>query len=99
MILLLVAFAICTLYILAKRKYDTNLPLAFYAALIVFINVTGQELDPYLFSSGLLAALMLRFEFMNRAITRLIWAVEMAAVAGIALQFLKEVFSLRLPNF
>ncbi len=99
-ILLLIAFAIYTLSFLAKGRFDSNLPLVFYVALIAFINISGQNLvNVYLFCGGLLAALILRFEFMNGVVTRVIWVAAMGAVAGIAFQFLRALFDLRLPRF
>jgi hypothetical protein len=91
--LLLVAFALYVLHFLSKQKLDSNLPLLFYIGLVIFTNSTGRQVNPYLLTSGLALALLLRFEFLNGGFTRIVLWLEMLAVTGIAVNFLREAFS------
>ena len=65
--LLVVALAAAAVLLLLRKKYDSNLPLFFYFVAVVFTNLTDREVNPYLFYTGLIFALLLRFEFMNQA--------------------------------
>jgi hypothetical protein len=94
--MLLVAFAIYVLHFLVKKKLDSNLPLLFYIALLIFMNLTGRSLSPYLFAAGVSLALLLRFEFLNGTFTKVILFLEMLAVAGIAVKFTGDILGLRL---
>jgi predicted membrane protein len=94
--MLLVAFAIYVLRFLAKKQLDSNLPLLFYIALLIFINFSGRSLNPYLFAAGLSLALLLRFEFLNSALTKFVLWLEMLAIVGIAVKFAGDIFGLNL---
>jgi hypothetical protein len=97
--LLLVAFAMWVLQSLSKKDVDSPLPLLFYCGLVAYANFTDREVNTYLFSAGLLTALFLRFEFMNRAFTRIALILEFLLVSGIAAEFLNDVFRLRRTLF
>ena len=94
--LLLVALATYALIHLMKRRLESNIPLLFYSALMAFMTTTGHEMNTMLFIAGLCGALVLRFEFMNRVFTNIVWTLEVAAMSGIALLFIVEVFGIRL---
>jgi hypothetical protein len=94
--MLLIAFAIYVLHFLAKKKLDSNLPLLFYITLLIYINFSGRSLNPYLFAAGLSLALLLRFEFLNGALTKLVLWLEMLAIAGIAVKFTGDILGLTL---
>ena len=93
-ILLLVALAAVALGSLFKRQFESNLPLLFYCAVMVFMASTGRGMDAPLVLCGLIATLVLRFEFMNRRITKVVWLAAVVAVAGIMFQFVTEVFGI-----
>lgn len=94
-VLLLVAFAIYALYCLSKNKLDSNIPLLFYVSLVGLMNCTDRSVNTYLFVTGFILALMLRFEFMNRAFTRFVLGAEMLTLSAIAGFFLADIFNLR----
>jgi hypothetical protein len=94
--MLLVALAVYALMNLFKRRLDSNIPLVFYCAAMAFMASTGRELNTVLFLAGLGGALVLRFEFMNRWVTNVVWAFEVAAMGGIAFLFAVEVLGIRL---
>ena len=93
--LLVIAFAVWVLYFLGKRKLDSNLPLIFYGAVFAFLRYSERDLNNYLFLGGLILALMLRFEFMNRFFTAMTLSLEILAIAGIAAKFFGDAFDLR----
>lgn len=90
--LLLIAFAGVALYPLLKRRMESNVPLLFYCALVMYMTATGREPNTFLFLGGLFAALMLRFEFLSVALMNFFWGVEIIALLGFATRFFKEIF-------
>src|SRR5206468_253085 len=78
--LLVMALGIIALYMLFRQKADSNMPILYYVAMIVFMTMTDRDISPYLFYSGLAIALLLRFEFMNASFTKFIVSVEIIAM-------------------
>ncbi len=70
--LLVVALAVLTVAFLLRKRYDSNLPLLFYFIAITFTNAFDRPVNPYIMYSGLVLALLLRFEFMGRGFTKFI---------------------------
>ena len=70
--LLVVALAMLTVIFLLRKRYDSNLPLIFYFIAITFTNAFDRPVNPYIMYSGLVLALLLRFEFMGRGFTKFI---------------------------
>jgi len=64
--MLVMALGIIALYWLFRQKTDSNMPLLFYIAMIIFMTMTDRDFHPYLFYPGLGLALLLRFEFGHR---------------------------------
>ncbi len=89
--LLMVALAAVVLWVLSKKKFDSNLPLMFYLGLVVFNHFTDRGVDQYLFGGGLILAMLLRFEFLNSAFSKMLMVLEMCAVVLIAYSFLAQV--------
>jgi hypothetical protein len=90
--LLVVSLAIVAMLFLIRKKYDSNLPLFFYFIAVVFTNMTDMSVNPYLMVVGLGFALLLRFEFMNPAFTKLVAGLTTASMGVIVYVFLVEVF-------
>ena len=80
---LLVAFAILVMFIRTKNWLDSNVPLIFYAIMIAYTRAVDSRVPVLLILIGLGLSLLLRFEFMNNAMTRLIRYLEIVALAGI----------------
>jgi hypothetical protein len=90
--LLVIALAVVTLVFLIKGRYDSNLPLLFYAVTVGLISATDRSLDPYLLCTGIVFALVLRFEFMGKSFTKLVGVLNTFAISMITIVFLAEVF-------
>jgi hypothetical protein len=80
--LLVVALATITVAFLIKQRYDSNLPLLFYVVAFAFASFVDRPLNPYIMYTGLILALLLRFEFMGRGFTKFIaWGATFSLVA------------------
>jgi len=93
--LLLIALGVYVLCFLGKRKLDSNLPLVFYGAVFAFVRYSERDLHPYIFFGGLIVALLLRFEFMNRLFTTMALSLEMLAIGAIAAKLFGDAFGLQ----
>lgn len=83
---------VIVILVLLRKKVDSNLPLIFYMAVIIFTLTTQRELHPYLLYSGLALALLLRFEFLNEPLTKVVLYLEIFALVCIIWAFLIQVF-------
>ncbi len=90
--LLVVALALISVFFLLRKRYHSNLPLFFYFVTVVFTNMTDRTVSPYLLYSGLVLALLLRFEFMNRSFSRAVALCTTCSIFLISLVFLGQVF-------
>ncbi len=80
---LLVAFAILVIFIRTKNWLDSNVPLFYYAIMIAYTRAVDSRVPILLILVGLGLSLLLRFEFMNAVMIRLIRYLEIAALGGI----------------
>ena|SRR5882724_2629883 len=78
--MLVMALGILAMYMLFRQKTDSNLPILYYIAMIIFMTMTERDVSPYLFYSGLAIALLLRFEFMNASFTKFVVSIEIIAI-------------------
>jgi hypothetical protein len=90
--LLVALLAVVAMVLLMRKKYDSNLPLLFYAVAIVFTNFSDRSVNPYLLVVGLALALLLRFEFMNPGFTKVVAGLATVSMGVIVYVFLAEVF-------
>src|SRR5215469_3665601 len=97
--LLVVALAVISLFFIFRKRYDSNLPLLFYAVAVIFTNLSDREVNPYLLYSGLIFALLLRFEFLNPAFSKLFAFFAGGSMSLIIWVFLAEVFGDGSPPF
>jgi len=84
--LLLVAFALFVVYIRIKNWLDSNVPIIYYIAMIVYvrsISIDNPRLPLWLVLVGFALGGLLRFEFMNPVFTRIIKTLELATLAAI----------------
>jgi hypothetical protein len=70
--LLVVALAVAAVIMLARKRYDSNLPLLFYFMAVVFTNAADRQVNPAILYGGLAFCLLLRFEFMGSSISKLV---------------------------
>ncbi len=90
--LLVMALGVIALYWLFRQKTDSNLPILYYIAMLLFMTVTDREIHPYLFYFGLAVALLVRFEFMNAPIMKFVVGVEVLALFLILWESLAHIF-------
>ncbi len=90
--LLVVVLAVCAVIMVMKGRYSSNLPLLFYLVALIFTNMAGRELNPYLMYTGLISALVLRFEFMGRGFTKFIAFLTGGALCLVGWLMMSEVF-------
>lgn len=90
--LLVALLAIVAMFLLMKKKYDSNLPLLFYFVALIFTNMTDRSVNPYLMIAGLAFALLLRFEFLNPGFTKIMAGLTTVSMGVIVYVFLVEVF-------
>lgn len=90
--LLVASLAVVAIVLLLRKKYDSNIPLFFYAVALIFTNATEKAVNPYLMLTGLAFALLLRFEFMSPGFTKFMAYLATGAMGVIVYVFLVEVF-------
>jgi hypothetical protein len=91
-ILLVVTLAIIAIILLVRGRYDSNLPLIYYSAVIA-MNVLGdRNLSPILLYPGIAFALILRFEFMGKGFAKFIGFLTTVVMGLTVLAYLDEVF-------
>jgi hypothetical protein len=85
-VLLLMALTVFMISVRVRKPLDNNW-LLFYWLLMTGFTITRPEANFNLrwIALGLLAGLMLRFEFMNRTFTRVIMVVEMCVFVYVLL--------------
>jgi len=82
--LLLVAFALFVIFIRTKNWLDSNVPIIYYVAMIIYVkSIDNPRLPLWVVLVGFALGGLLRFEFMNTVFTRIIKALEMATLAVI----------------
>ncbi len=91
--LLVVAFALFTVVILLRKRYDSNLPLLFYFLAITFTSAVERPINPYLLYIGLIMALVLRFEFMGKGFTKFIAFFATTSLIAIVWEMMSDVLS------
>jgi hypothetical protein len=97
--LLVVTLAIVAAVLVLRKRYDSNVPLLFYLAALVFLSVTERAMNPYLLYGGLACALLLRFEFLGRGVAKFVAFLTTSTLCLIAWMFLAQVFGEDLAPF
>jgi hypothetical protein len=70
--LLVVCLAVVSIVMLLKKRYESNLPLLFYALAVMFTNGADRPVHPAILYGGLVFCLLLRFEFMGKRISKMV---------------------------
>ncbi len=82
--LLLVVFALFVIYIRFKNWLDSNVPLIYYIAMIVYVRYIDNPVLPlWVVLVGFALGGLLRFEFMNPTVTKIIKTLEIATLGVI----------------
>jgi hypothetical protein len=76
-VLLLMAATVFMMLVRMRKPVENNWPFLYWIAVTV-ATLTNRDLtfDFRIILVGLIAGLMLRFEFLNRSVTKLVMAVE-----------------------
>jgi len=90
--LLVAALAIVAVFVLLRKRYDSNLPLLFYFVAVMFTNLTDRDVNPLLLYTGLAFALLLRFEFLNLGFSKVVAFFTTSSICLIIYVFLAEAF-------
>jgi hypothetical protein len=91
--ILVVALAILTIIFLLRKRYESNLPLLFYFLAISFTNAVERPVNPFLMYSGLVMALVLRFEFMGKGPTKFVAFCATSLLVGIVWAMMSDVLA------
>jgi len=91
--LLVVALIVISVVLLVRKRYDSNVPLLTYVAVIGFTSATDRGLNPYLLYGSLGMALLLRFEFMGPAFAKFISYLATGTLCVIIWLMVSDVFS------
>jgi len=91
--LLVVALAVAALFMLLRKKYDSNLPLLFYFVALVFANMFDRPVNPVIMYGGLGFCLLLRFEFMGGAIAKLVGLGALSGLIAIIVSMMSDVLA------
>jgi hypothetical protein len=77
---LLIAFGLFVMYTQWKNWFDSNLPIIFYVVFFTFMQSIDGVVPFWLIATGFGLALVLRFEFMNTGLTRVVKFLELGAL-------------------
>ena len=80
--ILVACLAVVAIFMLARKRYDSNIPLLFYSLAVMFTNAVDRQVHPAILYGGLGACLILRFEFMGKGFSKFI---AYTATAGLML--------------
>jgi len=90
--LLVCSIAVIALIFIWRKRYESNLPLMFYFVAVIFSNLSDRAVNPYLLYTGLLFALLLRFEFLNPGFAKVIAFFAGSSMGLIIFVYLSQVF-------
>jgi hypothetical protein len=81
---LVICLAMAAAVPVMRKRYESNLPLLFYFVLVLFSDMSSRGTNPYLLYTGLVLALLLRFEFMGGGFAKFVGYL-MTASLGITI--------------
>jgi len=90
---LVISLAVVATVLVMRKRYDSNLPLLFYLVLVLFNNMSERGINPYLLYTGLILALLLRFEFMGGPFAKLVAFLTAASLGVIIWMMMAEVLA------
>ncbi len=91
-LLLVLALGVWAIHSASKQRPDANLPLIFYAVILIFNRLFESEMDVTLILGGIALASLVRFEFLNKAFIRWITYLEIAVMVMILWNGLGVIF-------
>jgi len=91
--LLVVCLAVVSLFMLMRKRYDSNLPLMFYALAVMFTNAVDRQVNPAILYGGLAFCLILRFEFMGSGFSKFVAFVANAGLVMMIYLMMSDVLA------
>ena len=92
--LLLVGFTVFIMGVRNRKALDSNWPLVYWGIILLFTLVRSEDTFDYKFIlTGVAAALVLRFEFMNDFFVKLFRVIEMIVYVYVIIWGIKVAFS------
>ena len=79
--LMVFALGVWAMFVASNQKSDANLPLIFYATLMGFNRWFELGIDMSIILVAIALAMLIRFEFLNKAFIKWITYTEMAVMA------------------
>lgn len=80
---LIIAFGVFVMYTQWKNWFDSNLSVIFYVVFFMFMKGVDASVVPnWLMLAGFGLAMVLRFEFMNTGLTRVVKYLEIGALGA-----------------
>jgi hypothetical protein len=76
-----------TLYVMVGRlrvRSDASWPLFYYLFLVLYHQAVPGKLEPWAVYSGVVCALFIRFEFLNKKLSKLIGGCELVILFYVA---------------
>jgi hypothetical protein len=83
--------AIVGIWMLLKKRFDSNVPLVFYSFAIPFTTYSNRPVHPGILFGGLGFALLVRFEFMGSGFTKFIAFFAMIGLGAMSWELLSVV--------
>jgi len=84
--LVILGVALFTLVSFARRKLDRNWPFPFYLLILAYWKIFEGAFHAVWIFTGLACGILLRFRILPERIRRVLWWVELAALAYILLR-------------
>jgi hypothetical protein len=84
-------FALWVIYTRIRNKPDNNWPMIFYPVIAVYITQLPGRIDFNAFLVGIIAALLLRFEFVGGFVTPVVRVIDLAALVLVSYSLFRAV--------
>ena len=90
--MLVLCLGVWAIHSASKQRTDVNVPLVFYAVVLIFNRAFDSSFNVRLIFLGIALAAMIRFEFLNKFFIKWVSYVEMAVLVMIVWNGLQVIF-------
>ena len=91
-LMLVLALGAWAVHSASKQRPDVNVPLVFYAVILLFNRMSDKGLNVPLILAGVILASLVRFEFLNKSMIKWISYLQIAVLAMILWNGLGAIF-------
>ena len=91
-LMLVLALGGWALQSVSKQRSDVNVPLVFYAVILIFSRMSDKSLNIPLIFAGVVLASLVRFEFLNKSFVKWISYCQMVVLVMILWDGLVAIF-------